>query len=184
VSENLKINPALLSRFDVIFILLDKADQQRDQMLSEHVIKMHSGTGNRRIPYLRPSASSSASSSSPGSLGLSALSQSQRQNARSQKEKDVIAQSLGSWRDQVRERWRLVTFSCLRAHDAFFATRNLSVSGCSRIQMNHKGLTLFHLSCSASTSPMPASMPIPGHCHSVFCRGSVSFYSYFVIIII
>lgn len=41
VSENLKMNPALLSRFDLIFILLDKPDQQRDQLLSEHVMAIH-----------------------------------------------------------------------------------------------------------------------------------------------
>lgn len=33
----------LLSRFDVIFILLDKPDEARDQLLSEHVIKLHAG---------------------------------------------------------------------------------------------------------------------------------------------
>lgn len=40
VSENLKMGPALLSRFDVIFILLDKPDEERDRMLSEHVISV------------------------------------------------------------------------------------------------------------------------------------------------
>ncbi|KAL9642654.1 hypothetical protein ABK040_009733 [Willaertia magna] len=42
VGENLKINPALLSRFDLIFILLDKPDELKDQLLSEHVLKLHS----------------------------------------------------------------------------------------------------------------------------------------------
>lgn len=32
------MNPALLSRFDLIFILLDKPDEERDQILSEHVM--------------------------------------------------------------------------------------------------------------------------------------------------
>ena len=41
VGENLKINPALLSRFDLIFILLDKPDEERDQRLSEHVIAVY-----------------------------------------------------------------------------------------------------------------------------------------------
>lgn len=34
------MNAALLSRFDLIFILLDKPDEERDQMLSEHVISV------------------------------------------------------------------------------------------------------------------------------------------------
>jgi DNA helicase MCM8 len=43
VCENLKMNAALLSRFDLIFILLDKPDEERDHMLSEHVMQMHGG---------------------------------------------------------------------------------------------------------------------------------------------
>jgi DNA helicase MCM8 len=43
VSENLKISPALLSRFDLIFILLDRPDKNRDKMLSDHVMNLHSG---------------------------------------------------------------------------------------------------------------------------------------------
>jgi len=38
VSENLKMGSALLSRFDLIFILMDKPDQDMDQFLSEHVM--------------------------------------------------------------------------------------------------------------------------------------------------
>eukprot|EP01118_Nematostelium_gracile_P001084 TRINITY_DN1109_c0_g1_i1.p1 TRINITY_DN1109_c0_g1~~TRINITY_DN1109_c0_g1_i1.p1 ORF type:complete len:629 (+),score=144.99 TRINITY_DN1109_c0_g1_i1:341-2227(+) len=41
VCENLKMNPALLSRFDLIFILLDKPDAERDHFLSEHVMAIH-----------------------------------------------------------------------------------------------------------------------------------------------
>lgn len=41
VSENLKINPALLSRFDLIFILLDKPDVIRDNLLTSHVVGLH-----------------------------------------------------------------------------------------------------------------------------------------------
>ena len=41
VSENLKMGSALLSRFDLVFILLDKPDEERDQLLSEHVMLMH-----------------------------------------------------------------------------------------------------------------------------------------------
>ncbi|KAG0091651.1 DNA replication licensing factor mcm8 [Podila epicladia] len=43
VSENLKMNSALLSRFDLIFILMDKPDDSMDKYLSMKVMAMHSG---------------------------------------------------------------------------------------------------------------------------------------------
>lgn len=43
VSENLKMGSALLSRFDLVFILLDKPDEEMDCMLSEHVMALHAG---------------------------------------------------------------------------------------------------------------------------------------------
>ncbi|KAF9299545.1 DNA replication licensing factor mcm8 [Linnemannia elongata] len=43
VAENLKMNTALLSRFDLIFILMDKPDGEMDQYLSRHVMALHSG---------------------------------------------------------------------------------------------------------------------------------------------
>lgn len=55
VSENLKIGSPLLSRFDLVFIILDQPDMERDQMLSEHIIQFHgrdktvrNGLGGRR----------------------------------------------------------------------------------------------------------------------------------------
>lgn len=41
IAENLKMAPALLSRFDLIFILLDKPDESIDKRLSEHVLALH-----------------------------------------------------------------------------------------------------------------------------------------------
>ena len=41
VSENLKMGTALLSRFDLIFILLDKPDYEMDRFLSDHIMKLH-----------------------------------------------------------------------------------------------------------------------------------------------
>lgn len=41
--QNLKMSPAMLSRFDILCVLLDQPDQRRDQRLSEHVMAMHSG---------------------------------------------------------------------------------------------------------------------------------------------
>jgi len=40
--ENIKINRAILSRFDLIFLLLDSPDFKQDKKLSEHVMKLHS----------------------------------------------------------------------------------------------------------------------------------------------
>ncbi|XP_075719163.1 DNA helicase MCM8 [Rhinoderma darwinii] len=44
VSENLKMGSALLSRFDLVFILLDTPNEDHDHLLSEHVMAMRSGT--------------------------------------------------------------------------------------------------------------------------------------------
>jgi DNA replicative helicase MCM subunit Mcm2 (Cdc46/Mcm family) len=41
--ENLKLSPAMLSRFDLIFVLLDRPDELMDQALSEHIMALHSG---------------------------------------------------------------------------------------------------------------------------------------------
>lgn len=43
VSENIKMNTALLSRFDLVFILMDKPDEELDCLLSEHVMANHGG---------------------------------------------------------------------------------------------------------------------------------------------
>lgn len=40
VCENLKIALPLLSRFDLVFILVDKPDEERDRFISEHVMSM------------------------------------------------------------------------------------------------------------------------------------------------
>uniref|UniRef100_UPI0009B3E28A DNA helicase MCM8 n=1 Tax=Monopterus albus TaxID=43700 RepID=UPI0009B3E28A len=45
VSENLKMGPALLSRFDVVFLLLDIPDESHDRHLSEHVMANRAGRG-------------------------------------------------------------------------------------------------------------------------------------------
>jgi len=47
VAENLNIDPALISRFDIIFLLKDTQNKNRDKMLSEHIFSMHrKRTGN------------------------------------------------------------------------------------------------------------------------------------------
>ncbi len=41
VAENLKLSPALLSRFDLVFILVDKPNSELDGFLSEHIMRLH-----------------------------------------------------------------------------------------------------------------------------------------------
>lgn len=55
VCENIKMSAALLSRFDLTFILLDNPDERHDQELSEHVISMHSTSDKmgRAAPHVR-----------------------------------------------------------------------------------------------------------------------------------
>lgn len=40
VNENLKMNGALLSRFDLVFILLDKPDELLDKRVSDHIMSV------------------------------------------------------------------------------------------------------------------------------------------------
>ncbi|CAN6581092.1 unnamed protein product [Malus baccata var. baccata] len=44
VNENLKISAALLSRFDLVFILLDKPNELLDKRVSEHIMSLHAGS--------------------------------------------------------------------------------------------------------------------------------------------
>ena len=67
VSENIKLGPALLSRFDLVFLLLDRPDlvlvfnlifnflllsnfkifeKEVDTMLTEHIMALHAGSSN------------------------------------------------------------------------------------------------------------------------------------------
>ena len=43
MTENLKMSAAMLSRFDIVFLLLDKPDEVLDERLSEHIMAIHAG---------------------------------------------------------------------------------------------------------------------------------------------
>ncbi|XP_073008456.1 probable DNA helicase MCM8 [Typha latifolia] len=49
VNENLKMSAALLSRFDLVFILLDKPDELLDKRVSDHIMALHSNDGEHLI---------------------------------------------------------------------------------------------------------------------------------------
>ncbi|KAJ0983920.1 hypothetical protein J5N97_002276 [Dioscorea zingiberensis] len=49
VNENLKMNAALLSRFDLVFILVDKPDELLDKRLSDHIMAFHSGNQKHQL---------------------------------------------------------------------------------------------------------------------------------------
>jgi DNA helicase MCM8 len=94
VVENLRMSPALLSRFDLIFILLDKCvgrvqcrsdaarvltfvvaaccnrpDDARDRLLSDHVMRVHSERTDAGTKGVLASRSAAAGGSSHGGLG-------------------------------------------------------------------------------------------------------------------
>ncbi|KAJ9694653.1 hypothetical protein PVL29_010224 [Vitis rotundifolia] len=54
VNENLKMSAALLSRFDLVFILLDKPDELLDKRVSEHIMSLHAGCGANSPAAKRP----------------------------------------------------------------------------------------------------------------------------------
>ena len=49
ILENIRVSNAILSRFDLVFLLLDDPDLQRDKKLSEHVMKLHSKNRKRKL---------------------------------------------------------------------------------------------------------------------------------------
>lgn len=49
VAENIKMDAALLSRFDLIFVLLDKSDQQLDRYLAEKVMQNSSNSSKNEF---------------------------------------------------------------------------------------------------------------------------------------
>lgn len=48
--QNMNLPAALLSRFDVQFLLLDKADREADSLLARHVLKVHQSSAAAQKP--------------------------------------------------------------------------------------------------------------------------------------
>lgn len=62
VAENLRMSAPILSRFDLIFILLDAPDRNKDRLLSRHVFAMHGArkVGNAGQPQYAAAAAAAA----------------------------------------------------------------------------------------------------------------------------
>ena len=63
VSENLNMSAPMLSRFDLLFVLLDRADAAHDLRLTEHVMNLHSAADSVHATPAAQATNDSAGSS-------------------------------------------------------------------------------------------------------------------------
>ena len=70
ILENIRISNAILSRFDLVFLMLDDPDLQRDKKLSEHVMRLHSRNRKRKYDDFMDNSSSVMSQSVEPNSGL------------------------------------------------------------------------------------------------------------------
>ncbi|KAF9432817.1 DNA replication licensing factor mcm8 [Entomortierella beljakovae] len=78
VAENLKMKSALLSRFDMIFILMDKPNGEMDQYLSRHVMALHSGNAIDGGAYRPGSSQDNEHNRASTSMGTDSKSRMER----------------------------------------------------------------------------------------------------------
>jgi DNA replication licensing factor MCM3 len=62
IANNVNLPDSLLSRFDMLFVVLDNSDSARDQQIAEHVLRQHS--------YRAPGEDASHGPTEPGILAL------------------------------------------------------------------------------------------------------------------
>lgn len=84
VNENLKMSAALLSRFDLVFILLDKPDESLDKRVSDHIIALHTND----VDNFRPNKRTRTGSHFDGDPGLGVGGNSVASRLRLHPEKD------------------------------------------------------------------------------------------------
>ncbi|KAA6403293.1 MAG: putative DNA helicase MCM8 [Streblomastix strix] len=84
VSENLRLSPMILSRFDLVFVMMDKPDVDIDSRLSDHLVRMHAQRAenpeefDRRRTHEEDRWFDSTTSTRDNSIIQSSLSESQR----------------------------------------------------------------------------------------------------------
>lgn len=89
VQENLNLSAPLLSRFDLLFIILDKPDDARDRLLSAHVMRLHAQhgggqRGSQRSQSVRGSQLGRSGRFDSGNLSAASMSQSTTRSSASQ----------------------------------------------------------------------------------------------------
>lgn len=52
IVENLSIPPTLLSRFDIVCLLLDRPEARRDRQISDHIIRLYTGDEEAALPSI------------------------------------------------------------------------------------------------------------------------------------
>ena len=50
VVDNIKLPPSLLSRFDLIYLVLDKQNEASDRRLANHIVSLYSTLGENQKP--------------------------------------------------------------------------------------------------------------------------------------
>lgn len=60
IVENLQIEPTLLSRFDLIFLLLDHQDEAQDRQLAAHVLALYLKPSDSKMPVSHENAAATA----------------------------------------------------------------------------------------------------------------------------
>uniref|UniRef100_A0ACD5U2I4 Uncharacterized protein n=1 Tax=Avena sativa TaxID=4498 RepID=A0ACD5U2I4_AVESA len=87
VNENLKMNAALLSRFDLVFILLDKPNEFLDKRLSDHIMALHTNDGDHCTSNKRLKTDPRCNGSMGGEIGEKIVS---RLRLHPEKDRDFV----------------------------------------------------------------------------------------------
>ena len=115
VSENLKMSGALLSRFDLVFVILDQADQHRDRCLSEHVMALHT----RQHRGARAAAPASQAGVADGHAAESVVDRLRRSSAEYAHDPlpvDLMRKYIGYAREHVHPRLSAAAARVLQSH--------------------------------------------------------------------